>query len=246
MNKLFLGKHSPRLDARTLKFASYLAPALPPAPPVIDWGQIVSGNNWRMMANDSVGDCTCAAAGHLEMMWTGYGKKSFVPSDAQILAAYSAITGYSPNNPNSDNGANVLDVLNYWRKSGIAGRKIVAYVAVDHTNREHLRLAVDMFGGCYIGVQLPQSAMDDFNADKPWKRLTGKILGGHAIVVVGYDANTVSLVTWGKEIKASWPWFEKYCDEAFVILSKDWAGKNPAPSSFNFAQLVADLVTLKN
>ena len=50
-----------------------------------------------MMDNAQLGDCTCAAAGHLIMEWTANAQsKTFTPSDAQIIAAYSAITGYNP------------------------------------------------------------------------------------------------------------------------------------------------------
>jgi hypothetical protein len=49
-----------------------------------------------MMGNDKVGDCTCAAAGHLVMDWTANTGKEVVPSSQQIVAAYSAITGYNP------------------------------------------------------------------------------------------------------------------------------------------------------
>ncbi len=50
-----------------------------------------------MMENDQIGDCTCAAAEHLIMEWTANaGKKMVTPSDKQIVAAYSAITGLQP------------------------------------------------------------------------------------------------------------------------------------------------------
>ena len=71
------------------------------------------------MGNDKIGDCTCAAAGHLIMEWTSLAQpKMFTPTDPQIVAAYSAITGYNPKTGANDNGAAELDVLNYWRKTG--------------------------------------------------------------------------------------------------------------------------------
>ena len=71
------------------------APGLAPPPPTQDWGSKV-GAGWGMMGNDKVGDCTCAAAGHLVMDWTANTGKEVVPSSQQIVAAYSAITGYNP------------------------------------------------------------------------------------------------------------------------------------------------------
>ena len=46
-----------------------------------------------MMLNDSIGDCTCAAAGHLIMEWTANAGKEVVPADgvlARVLAEFRA------------------------------------------------------------------------------------------------------------------------------------------------------------
>src|SRR6266567_3596417 len=88
--KLKLGKSAARHDPRTLLLASYVTP-----PASFDLTSKVK--SWGMMDNDQIGDCTCAAAGHLIMEWTANaGKKTATPTDKQIVAAYSAITGYNP------------------------------------------------------------------------------------------------------------------------------------------------------
>src|SRR5215469_7565963 len=93
--KLKLGKQVARHDPRTLLLASYLTPQLPTPPASFDLTGKVKA--WGMMDNDQIGDCTCAAAGHLIMEWTANaGRKVFTPSDQQIVGAYSAITGYNP------------------------------------------------------------------------------------------------------------------------------------------------------
>src|ERR1700739_3300585 len=130
-----LGKLAPRHDVRTLQFANYLTAALPPAPVSYDWGSKVK--QWGMMKNDTVGDCTCAAAGHLIMEWTAETGILVTPTDTQIIKAYSAITGYNPSTGANDNGAVETDVLNYWRQSGIAKHKIGAYVAIETSNHIH-------------------------------------------------------------------------------------------------------------
>jgi hypothetical protein len=67
--KLKLGKHPPRHDPRTLLFATYATAALPAPPPTLDLTPKVKVP-WGMMDNAQLGDCTCAAAGHLMMEWT--------------------------------------------------------------------------------------------------------------------------------------------------------------------------------
>ena len=145
--KLKLGKAVARHDPRTLLLASYLTPALPAPPASLDISTKVS--SWGMMANDQLGDCTCAAAGHLIMEWTANaGKQTVTPTDQQIIAAYSAITGYNPVTGANDNGANEVDVLNYWRQTGIAGDQIGGYVALEPANHTHVMDSVYMFEGC--------------------------------------------------------------------------------------------------
>ena len=80
------------------------------------------------------------------------------PRPAQVLGAYSAITGYDPATGDNDTGAVETDVLNYWRKTGVAGHKILAYAALEPGNTQHVRDAIDLFGGAYIGLALPISA----------------------------------------------------------------------------------------
>ena len=72
--------------------AAYLSTGLPTPPASFDLTTKVP--SWGMMENDQLGDCTCAAAGHLIMEWTvNAGKKMCPPTDKQIVDAYSAITG---------------------------------------------------------------------------------------------------------------------------------------------------------
>ena len=34
--------------------------------------------------------------------------------------------------------------------------------------------------------------------------------------------STITCITWGKPKKMTWAWFEKYCSEAYALVSKDW------------------------
>ncbi|MGA2102581.1 MAG: hypothetical protein ABSG34_15855 [Candidatus Sulfotelmatobacter sp.] len=252
--KLKLGKSVARHDPRTLLLASYLTAALPVPPANFDLTTKV-GASWGMMDNDQIGDCTCAAAGHLLMEWTANaGKKMFTPTDKQIVAAYSAITGYNPTTGANDNGAVEVDVLNYWRQSGIAGHKIGAYMALEPANHAHIMDSVYIFGGCYIGLQLPISAQGQVQNHQPWSVPPGGLTGdgkpgswgGHAVPVVEYDSRGVTVVTWGALQVMTWSFWEAYCDESYAILSNDYlTGKKTTPQGFNLAQLQADLADLK-
>ncbi len=255
--KLKLGKLAARHDPRTLLLATYMTPALPAPPPQINVAQAVKGP-WGMMDNDQIGDCTCAAAGHLLMEWTASAQgKMFTPPDSQIVAAYSAITGYNPKTGANDNGAQEIDVLNYWRQQGIAGHTITAYMGLEPANHTHVMDAVWIFGGCYIGIALPKSAQAQTRNKQPWSvppQGTGGdgapgSWGGHAVPVVAYDSRSLTVVTWGALQTMTWGFWAAYCDEAYAILSPDYlkqkGGRPVTPAGFDIEQLQEDLADLK-
>jgi hypothetical protein len=251
--KLKLGKSTARHDPRTLLLAAYVSHDLPTPPPLFDLTTKVKA--WGMMENDQIGDCTCAAAGHLIMEWTANaGKKMVTPSDKQIVGAYSAVTGYNPTTGANDNGAVEIDVLNYWRQTGIAGHKIGAYVALEPSNHNHIMDSVYIFEGCYIGVQLPISAQAQTQNHQTWSVPPGGTTGdgkpgswgGHAVPVVAYDSRGVTVVTWGALQKMTWSFWEAYCEESYAILSNDYlTKKKTTPQGFNMQQLQADLADLR-
>src|SRR3569833_308982 len=244
-SKLKLGKSAPLHDPRTLMLANYIKAGLPPAPAQYNYADDIGAKKWRMMENDKIGDCTCAAAGHLIMEWTDDNGKMVTPTDKAIVAAYSAITGYDPKTGLNDNGAVELNVLNYWRKKGIAGHKIMAFAALEPKNNNHVMQGVYLFGGCYIGRGLPISAQKQTVWSVPPGGAVGDgapgSWGGHAVCVVGYDANGLTVITWGATNRMTWSFWNIYCDEAYAIISQDFVGSKPAKNGFDLASLQTDL-----
>jgi len=248
-----LGKRPPKIDKRTLKFAKYVKLPLPPVPPEVSW--VTHVQNWPMYLNDELGDCTIAAAAHAIEQWLLYAKKYTapgvaMPSDAQVLAAYEAVSGYRPNVPSTDNGCFMLDVLNYWRKTGIGGHKIWAFVEVNPKNLVEVAQAIMLFGNVYAGVALPVSVQGE---DK-WTVTDGGIYaeagkpgswGGHCVMIPAMSPITLTSITWGEVLKMSHNFFLDYCDEAYTCLSQDWIDKTGiSPGGFDFATLQADIAAL--
>ena len=98
-----------------------------------------------------------------------------------------------------------------------------AYVELDRTI-EHISIACELFGGVYVGLQLPNSAQDQ----DVWDVADGSAAipgswGGHAVNVISYDPCGVNLITWGARKRASWEFLGMYCDEAYALLSNLWA-----------------------
>lgn len=245
-SKFKLGKKPAVHDKRTLQLANYLKIAqLPPIPASYSWATDVK-SPWGMMANDRLGDCTCAAAGHLILEWTSDNNAPVVPTDQQIIDAYSAITGYNPQTGANDNGAVETDVLNYWRQTGIAGHQIGAYAALEPKNHTHVQATTWLFGGVYLGMSLPLSAQSQTVWSVPPGGATGDgapgSWGGHAVPVVAYDADGLTVVTWGELLTMTWSFLDTYCEESYAIISPDFVnGTKPSPGGFDLASLQDDL-----
>jgi len=239
-----LGKLPAKIDARTLQLEHYLGAQPPPAPTSENWGTKVS--QWGMMGNDTIGDCTTAAAGHMIEAWTSDVSSELVVPDSAVITAYSAVSGYDPVTGANDNGATCLDVLNYWRKTGIDGQKIMAYAALRPGHQFHMEAAVYIFGSAYLGLQMPLSAQSqniwDVPPGGPIGDGTPGSWGGHAVPAVAYGPSGVTVVTWGYLQDVTWAFIKAYSDEAYAILSADFLNKaQVSASGFNLVQLKADL-----
>ena len=168
--------------------------------------------------------------------------------DSDIVKAYTAVSGYNPETGYNDNGAACLDVLNYWRKNGVAGHNIYAFAAINHINMQHVKTAIYLFGGIYIGLNLPLSAKKQEIWDViPTGTQSGlgvpSSWGGHCVCSIGYDDKYIYFVSWGQIKKATWLFFVAYCNEAYAVIGEDFAGSK-TPSGFDFKTLQAHLKEL--
>jgi hypothetical protein len=243
-----LGKTKPRPNYRTLLLSNYLGEELPAPPAKTYWEYKVK--SYPMMLNDQLGDCVFACGGHLVQEFTAHTGTEVIPTDAQVLAAYEAVSGYVPGNSNTDNGAAITDFLAYWLNQGFAGQpNLLGWAAIDQTDITSVKQAVFLFGALDIGMNLPNSAMDQFQAGQPWDVVAddGGIDGGHCIPIMGYGADGFTIVTWGKTQQMTNAFFQKYCDEGYALISPQWMSDvtKLAPNGLDLAALQADLAALK-
>ena len=215
-------------------------------PSVVDFASEVL--TWPVYGNADIGDCTAACVGHQIQAWTRYtGTEVDVPED-EIIQLYSAVSGYDPKTGANDNGAVIQDVLTYWRKSGVpvAGHKILAFAELKDLSKVHD--ALWMFGSVYLGFNCPGSALQQFDNDEPWDVVQGsQIVGGHAVPLqyAGTGSFPYQVVTWGKLEGMSQAFLDTYVDEAWVIITDDWLGKNGhTPEGLDLQALGADLAAL--
>jgi hypothetical protein len=243
----------PHQKAKVPIFKKY-SKALPPPP--LNSGYVSAVPSWPMFLNDTIGDCTIAAAAHMIEQWTQYAGSLVMPSDGQVLDAYEAVSGYDPNNPASDVGATLISVLQYWKTTGIGKNTIAAWSSVDPTNRTEIQQAISIFGGVYIGLSLPiasQNPPTGVNGLPVWQAtgLTGNgapgSWGGHCIPLVGYGVDSAGNsgtmgVTWAQLYDLTYGYLAAYCTEMYAIMTQEWIEADGlSPSGFDAAQLLADL-----
>jgi hypothetical protein len=241
------GKRPASYDRRDLTLARYLA--LPSRPD--EFGHERSIGVFPMFANDVVGDCVFAGAAHEHQVW---GTEGFSPadfSDASVLKSYSEVTGYVPGDESTDQGTDVRDAMKYRRATGLldaAGNrhKLAAFLSLEPGNVDHLLDAAWLFGAVGVGIEFPNSAMDQFNAGQPWSVVPGaSIEGGHYVPIVGYRRGMFVAVTWGKLQLITPRFFSRYCDEAWCMLCPEILdGSGHSPEGFDLLALQQDLNAL--
>lgn len=236
-----LGRLPVRHDVRTLSLARYVDRSkLPRAPGSLDLTKRVP--EWPMYANDRLGDCTCAAAGHMIEAWTAAAGQIVEISESAVIVAFEQVKIVDP--VTGEEGAVELDVLKFWRKTGIARHRIGAFASVPVHDKKLVRSASYLFGGLYIGLAMPLTARDqevwDWTGELSGPARPGS-WGGHAVDVVGYSRAGLEVVTWGALKQMTWAFWQRYCDEAYCILSPDFLNAGTAPNGFDLAALKADL-----
>lgn len=239
-----LGKLPARKGAVKFKLTTYAA--LPAPSPK----ELPINLNWQMLGNDTVGDCVFAGAGHETMAWNNEAGHTVTFDNKSVLSDYSAVTGYNPNDPNTDQGTDMQVAASYRRKTGVtdaSGKRhqVAAYLALTTGDKTQLKQAIYLFGAVGIGIKFPASAMTQFNAGKAWTVVSGsKIEGGHYVPAIGYDSRYVYIVTWGKLQKMSWGFYKHYSDEAIAYVSSEMLNGGVSLEGFNLSQLQADLSQL--
>ena len=250
-NQAYRKKHH-RLGRLAAKFPEGLKTlpeyvTLPTPPLAAHWGHAVI-DQLDMDGNDQYGDCTIAGAAHALSVWNHEVDETIpVPDEALCVSQYFTLEG-SPNgvpSPSLDNGLNMADVLKTWQSAGLFdGTKISAYAPFKLDDLTSLKQSVAFYGACYIGVNLPESAQEQF--PNPWTLVPGSpIEGGHCILATGYDQHYLYCATWGSIVSVAWDWFTTYTEELWAIIPAAFvdAGKGPL-SAADLAVLQADLATV--
>lgn len=222
---------------------------LPPAPIAVDYTDKMP-DDFGVMLNDHLGDCTCAAYYHARQVWSfNSGGKEITEPDHAVLELYKKSCGYDPSNPTTDEGGVEQDVLTYLLNVGAPDcQPIKAFVEIDPRNLDDMKRAIYDTGCVYIGINLPQHIMDGDSPPIQWGVVPGDtIAGGHAIILVGYTMDGFYLISWGKKYFCTNSFLAAYCEEAYVIADSQWINAGGStPLGMSLSDLEGLMEALKN
>jgi hypothetical protein len=234
-----------------LWFWDYLLEAkLPPVPTTFGHQNLYAPRGWGMLANDRVGNCAIAGPDHCVMVFNKIAGRRVHFTAADAIDDYSAITGYNPDDPSTDTGADMVQVADYWRKTGLRDNrnnrhKIVAYLHVDPTNLAHVDAACYLFEAVGLGIQVGSAEENEFMHARPWVTPGSDSNGGHYVPMIGKDADYRKVVTWGGLQDVGEDWLGTQLTEVVAMVSEEALISGKSAEGFDMAALQADLQALK-
>jgi hypothetical protein len=234
----------PRLrNPRVPHYSAIAAGAVaPPVPAGVDWAAGVPADGFGTMLNDRLGDCTCAGFYHARQVWTfnAAGKIDTEP-DANVGLLYQRACGWNPADPSTDQGGAEQDVLSYLMKVGApigaggeSADRIAGFYELDSKKVDDVKRAIYDCGVAYIGFDVPAYMPEQSGA--VWDLGGGDptIVGGHCVVLCGYDSAGATAISWGSKYRMTWRFFLQFCDEAYGVIDQSWVaatGRTPAGMS---------------
>jgi hypothetical protein len=224
--------HAPKLRLKHFLDAAYTGTV----PDVVDY--LTGVGTWPMYGNADLGDCTAAAAGHVLEAVTRFGQGTTIAvADSDVIKFYSGSTGYKPSDPSTDQGGDMLTVLKYWNRTGIAGHRIAAYFAVDPTDFDEMRAALYLFGNLYVGFNATQGALDAFDHGAVWDVMKGpgaRVVGGHCVNVQKIvKGGNISVITWGGVAEMTPAYWTRQVDEPYSVVSQEWVKNGVTPGGLD-------------
>lgn len=210
-------------------------PASVAVPAVADWG---------MLGNDQYGDCGVAGLEHGFMAAASDVKKA-----EPFPSAQDAISYYLDYDNGQDEGVVLSQYLAYVKQNGYYGEKVSAYAPVAVHKIPTLQFAIDAYDFAYIGITVTQGMMDAVQFSDTWTwdmtSLQGDTLGGHCIVLVGYDSRWLYGITWGRVIRIAYPAYHQMTDEVWCVLTGEIESAGTDGHGLSLKALQADLSRLR-
>ena len=219
-------------------------PASVAVPAVADWMMLGNGPDPSCTTEpDSQGDCGVGGLEHGFMCAAAdTGERESFPDGNGAVGYYLTYTG------GQDSGVVLSQFLAYVRQRGFYGHTVAAYAPVAVHDVPTLQFAIDAYDFAYVGITVSQGMMDAAGGPGPWtwtmESLQGPELGGHCIILCGYDSNWLYGISWGQLVRIAYPAWHQMSDEAWAVLTGEDVTAKTDGHGLNLAALQADLSKL--
>ena len=214
--------------------------------------------------NEAWGDCVEAEEAHYIAVVTGAAGKVFVYTKAMVQKLYTALTGFDPAVPLTDQGTDPIACLDYCLKTPYEDGSVNrGYLLVDATNQAEVQYAIANFGNLKIWLAVPNAWISPFPSKHGfvWDVALPNPDNGHCIgscgyvaagdiprelSVLGVTALGVVVMTWGLIGTITWAAFAKLCVPsagggcAVRVTSDFLNAAGVTPNGLNVSQLVTD------
>ena len=204
-----LGRNRPPASARTkLRLADFRVPSVTAVPNVVDYSGPAMACLTNPYLNTQLGCCIVAGYYHvLGVLTANANGAPFIATDDQIVADYSAISGYVPGSDATDQGCDEDTAIQYWMGTPAAdGSVLSGSIEIDPSNEAEVKEAIYLFEHLYLAFEVPDADLNPPPSGNGFAWGTGMPdpNNGHCIMAFGYDTNGVSIDSWGLLGSESW------------------------------------------
>jgi hypothetical protein len=208
-----------------LALRDFLTGVVPPHPANVDHTTGVTPGLYR---NDTFGVCGPTEVCNDRRLITHRAGHYAEPSQDDCFDLYrrSGNPSFDPATGADDNGVDMKTMLSAVVKGGVGGTKALGFAAVDVTNSEELKAAVDIFGSLHIAVDLQVAQQTQTDAGE-WTYSSSGEWGGHAILVVKYGPSEKFVWTWEELVGFDATFEAHQLQEAYVVIWPEHE-QNPA------------------
>jgi hypothetical protein len=176
------------------------------------WEQVPA---WSLAGNDRYGDCTFVSLCNLKDMRAALLGKPFVIEEAEAELFYSREAQFNSQNPATDKGAVLADVIQYWADNGWPSDPTETIDRWCAIAPEQIHLTVDKLYGSPAWCQLPILP----NGDIEWTDAALAIdpSDGHAFLIAGSDPLGYTIIPYAAPVHVSLAWWARFGRGQFAI-----------------------------
>lgn len=237
-----LGKRAAVVDTRMALLHAVARPAqLPPVPKWVNWRANLPDTGVPMLGNEKCGCCVFATIFHYLECAAAYTRHPLpsAPTEAECIEAYSLVTGYDPDDPNTDLGTYVMGrggAVEHWARVGIVcggvRNRLARAATVNFKDPDALKQALA------LGPVMMGASMSEVDCLSPfmWDQQGGDMQGGHEFLCLGFETLSsgktyYDVETWDGMWRATDDWVAHAVDECVIPLNRaffDASGVSPS------------------